>query len=163
MGTSTESVRVSKRKAIERVALRAYLSSAQNDINGDAWNKLLLNAVSYDLGQNYDLIDKKFTAPVTGLYRIEGSVSLSSVVSAKSYGLAIYKNGVSIKNFYQHSGLVSNISVPIADEIFLRQDDYIELYTYPGVGGGVNTVDVVTGTDATHLIIRLVSKEGIRQ
>ena len=47
------------------------------------------------------------------------------------------------------------------DEIYLVKDSYVELYALSKAGN--NLVDLKSGTEATFLGIRLISKEGIKQ
>jgi len=163
MSGTIESVRGIIRKNIERCAIRVYISAAQNDLIGNTWNKINLNARIYDLGGNFDTTAYKFTAPVTGLYHIIGSVSFSSLVIDKSYSVAVYKNGALLTKGASQAVVNDSLIVKVSDEVFLNKDDYIELYAYPSVGSGIDTVDVVVTSSETYLVIRLVSKEGTRQ
>jgi len=66
---TAQSVRVTPVLPIEGVACRTYLNADQDNINGDEWNKVNFNAVTYDLGLNFDITtNHRFTVPVTGLY-----------------------------------------------------------------------------------------------
>lgn len=160
--TTTESVRETKRKPLERVACRVYLSADQADLTGGSWNKILFNTIQHDLGLNF--ASNKFTVPVTGLYRITSKILFTpaSVITAKDYGVAIYKNGSAISYNYGHSGVAGgDLGVAITDEVFLLKGDFIEIYANPDVGA--STVDVLSGIQNSMLGVRLVSKEGVRQ
>lgn len=163
MTTTTQSVRKAVTKGIETVYCRAYLSSNQNDLNGNSWNKITLNAVDSDNGTNFVIASNKFIAPVTGLYEIIASIEYTSVIADKRYYVGIYKNGNSVREVPVQASIAENISANCVDQLFLKADDYIELYGNPQVGGGVNSVDAVSGNKATILIVRLVTKEGVRQ
>ena len=163
MTATTQSVRKSIKKKLDNAIARAYLSSGQNDLTANSWNKINLNAVSYDLGGNYDTSLFKFTAPVTGLYRLEGAVHFSSLENSKTYGAAIYVNGSAKKISYKDTNSGANqLAVNVSDEVYLQKDAYVELYANP-VNAAGNGVDVVSGEVNTSLICRLVTKEGIRQ
>ena len=164
MTVSTESVRVDNRKVIEKVACRVYNSANQENLTDATWNKLSLNTRSYDLGGNWDTTNFKFTAPVTGLYKISGQCTFvdNSVITASKYALRILKNGATESVIaFVHSSNVHELSIPINDELFLNEGDYIEFYVNLSVGA--NTVDVLAGTNVTYFLMRLINKEGVRQ
>jgi hypothetical protein len=163
MSTTNQSIRTAIKKTTETVVCRIYLSVDQSDLTGNGWNKINLNTASYDHGTNYDLVNYKFTVPVTGLYEIEGCVEFTSVIADKRYMAGIYKDGVLIKSKSSHASLAANLSVVIREQVFLQKDDYIELYAQPEVGAGTDTVDIKSGSTTTNLMIRLITKEGIRQ
>lgn len=163
MSTTTESVRRDSKKALERVFVRAYLSAQQSNLTGNAWNKINLNLLTQDLGGNFNTATYKFVVPVTGLYHIIGTVLFTNTVADKRYLTAIYNNGASIVEASGHASFISSLSVIAEDYVFLQADDEIELYAQPESGGGVDTVDVSSGSKATMLIINLLTKEGIRQ
>ena len=163
MTTTSESVRVDRRKVIERVSGRFYLSADQLNLTDNTWTKVALNTTSYDLGKNFVSASNRFVIPVTGLYRIDGVVLFTdaSVVALMRYGAAIYKNNAAIKTNWAHASLVNGLASMVADEVYLAKDDYIELFA--NANAGVSTVDIASGSGATALIVRLLSKEGVRQ
>lgn len=158
---TTESVRITRTKKVENVYARVYLSAQQSDLADATWTKINLNTVDKDLGLNFDTATFKFIVPVTGLYEIIGSVQFVNVVTAKRYMTAIYKNGSSIREVSGHASLNAPLTVECNERVFLQEDDEVELYAQ--AEAGVSTVDVVSGSKATLLIIRLVTKEGTRQ
>lgn len=160
---TSQSVRTAVKKVTESVALRVYLSAQQQNLTGNAWNKINLNTIDYDLGGNFDTTLFKAVIPVTGLYSISGAIKYTSVIADHRYYIAIYKNNSSIREFPVQASVSEDLGVLCYDEFFLRKDDVIELYGSPQVGGGVDTVDVEPGSKATTLTIRLITKEGIRQ
>lgn len=164
-GITAESVRVDPRKVLERVACRAYLSADQSDLTSSSWNKINLGAVTYDLGSNYSTSTYKFTAPVSGLFQIIGQVSFTSgsVQDAKRYGVSVYKNGASICENQALAGVADAVSASVVDEVYLDQNDYLELYAYTTGTGNTVDVDGDTNGTLTFLVVRLITKEGIRQ
>jgi hypothetical protein len=166
MAITQERVRVDLRKAIEKVACRAFLNANQENILSLTDVKVNLNTLTYDLGNNFDeSTNYRFTAPVAGLYKIIGSVWYlnTSVQADKRYKAMIYKNGSAIAHSSAHSSHVDYISANVSDEVFLKKDDYIELWAY--TTGTGDTVDIYGEANGffTYLIVRLISKEGIRQ
>lgn len=158
-----QSVRESVVKNTEVVLCRAYLSSDQDNLTSNSWNKITLNTRDYDNGTNFNTSTNKFIAPVTGLYRIQAVVEFNDLVADKENRVAIYKNASSVVESAQHSRVTGNLTVQVIDEIYLQADDEIEVYAKPDVGGSANTVDATSGLTATRLNVRLVTKEGIRQ
>lgn len=165
MSGASQSVRTAIQKGLEHVVGRVYLSANQTALNGNAWNKINLNTAQYDLGANFDLALHKFTVPVTGLYHVEGCfvTTDASTIATKRYLVAIYKNGAEIIHGGACSVIASGVFAVVMDELFLQKDDWLELYVYPEVGGGTNTVAAQSLFDGTHLVVRLITKEGIRQ
>ncbi len=134
---------------------RAYLSAAQLNITNNTWTKVLLNAETYDTGD--DFASYKYTAPVTGYYLVIGSVSWvsASVVAAKEYGTAIYVNGALVAYTMAHASLAATLIPNVSDILYLTKDQYVELYCYNN--SGVDTCDVSGGTSATFLAVHLLS------
>lgn len=163
MAETTESVRAVIRKKVENVFVRAYLTASQENLAGNAWTKILLNAVDIDLGLNFDTVNSKFIVPVTGLYEIIANVQFTNTVADRRYITGIYKNGSSIREQSGHASLISSLGVECKELAFLQEADEIELYAQPEAGGGTDTVDISSGTKATLLMIRLTTKEGTRQ
>lgn len=161
MTNTQQSVRKTIPKINNVVEAYAYLGSNQTALTGNSWNKINLNTVLYDAGKNFDTALHKFVVPVAGLYSIKGVVHFTSVTVDIKYMTAIYKNGVAIKYAYQHAALVADVSVLAETEVFLEENDYIELFAQPAVG--TNGVAAVSSSEYTSLITRLITKEGIRQ
>ena len=166
MAITTESVRRSFKKPIERVACRAFLSADQDNLTSSAWVKVLLASVTYDLGSNFDITtNNRFIVPVSGLYHVTGKVyfTAASVQADKNYFVAIYKNGVAVVQANTHASYVEALSVEVNDEIYLEETNYIELYTQTtGTGDSVDVDGDANGL-RTSMVIRLITKEGIRQ
>lgn len=161
---TTQTVRKSIQKTVSNVACRAYRLTDQADLTDNSWNKINLNAVSYDLGGNFDTTNFKFVVPVTGLYKVVAKVhfTAASVIANKSYGVGFYVNGALKNSAWEHIGSSTDqVTAQTSDEIFLHVNDYIEMYADPIVGA--STVDVLSGENFTSLSIRLITKEGIRQ
>jgi len=166
MTTTEESIRVDLRTITEKVGCRAFLSANQENIASAGWTKVNLDSLTYDLGNNFDeSVNYRFTAPVSGLYIIIGAVSFldTSVIADKSYAVAVYKNNASISQAFVHASYAGYVSAKVADELFLKKDDYVELFVYTDAAG--NAVDVYGEASGinTFLVVRLITKEGIRQ
>ena len=161
MTATTQSVRRGIQKVNNTVMLLAYLNSNQTALTASSWNKINLGKVLYDVGKNWDTSLFKFTAPVTGLYKIQAHGVFTSVIATHQYGVAIYQNGSAVKKAYSHSSTTDDVSASASMELFLKQNDTIELYMNPVAGA--NTVAALSGSVFTSISIRLVTKEGIKQ
>ncbi len=166
MSNTQESVRVSSKLSVDKVACRAYLDFNQSDLLDNNWNKITFNRVSYDLGLNFSTTNYRLTIPVSGLYNINSGITLdgASVVANKRYSLGVYKNGSLIKKNSNHSSLADDLTLEIKDERYLKKNDYLEIYIYPSSIGS-DTVDIQGDKNGkvSYFIVRLITKEGIRQ
>lgn len=162
MVTTSESVRVLRKKSVERVGCHVYLSANQLNLTSGNWTKVNLNTREYDLGGNFDIVNYKFTAPVTGLYAFHAKIDFESVVANKTYAVGIYINNVLTFHKYSQNGAATDeIDSFISGESYLNAGDYIELYALSLAG--VDTVDISGGNYHTILGVRLITKEGTRQ
>lgn len=159
MTTTSTSVRKHIPKLVNIAFCSAYLSSDQASLGANSWDKINLNTTVYDVGSNFDTTNHKFVAPVTGLYKIKGIVHFTAITATKLYQSAIYQNGSAVAYAKQHSSTTDDISVTVETEIFLTQNDYVELYANPNPSG----CSAKSGIGYTRLEIRLVTKEGIKQ
>lgn len=135
------------------VKARAYLSANQENLVHDTWTKVLLDAESYDIGN--DFASYKFVAPVAGYYFIHGALLLTNVISGKPYDLAIYKNGVVIITYSVSSPTTASFCLSISDIQNLAQNDYIELFVRSKANA--DTVDIFGTEMHTFLTIHLLS------
>lgn len=72
---------------------RAYLSSNQNNIAHNTLTKVLLDAETYDPGDNFDIVtNHEYIARISGYYSIKGQVQWT-VSPAGIYYSCIYING----------------------------------------------------------------------
>jgi hypothetical protein len=63
----------------------AYLNANQSALTAGSGNKINLDKIVYDVGNNYDTTNHKFIVPVRGLYRIEAFVAFTSVIASHQY------------------------------------------------------------------------------
>ena len=135
---------------------RVYLNANQNDLVSAQWTKVLLDSENYDPNNNFDIsTNHRYTVPISGYYLITSSVCFTSVVAAKRYGMAIYKNGAYLSENDGHASVADTFSLEITDIVYLEKDDYIELYALSIAG--VNTVDILGYSGLTYLSIHLLS------
>jgi hypothetical protein len=106
------------------VAFSAYQSTAQAMPSGGP--TLLTNMVEeFDIGNCYTPATNRFTAPVDGLYQINGAYEQVGITLCGCY---LYKNGSTIKRGWDSS----NVQTQISSVIQLAAGDYIDLRGYSG-------------------------------
>jgi len=141
---------------------RAYLSSSQLNINHNTHTKVLLNAETYDSGNNFDSVTNyRFVAPVSGYYVVVGAVYFIGCPTTDTICVVaeIYVDGtryaagtnVAVNN------VIGEMAATVTDIIYLAASSYVELYAYNWNSGALNTVDVFGDADFTYLSIHLLS------
>ena len=135
----------------ERV--RAYVNTAQNDLTNGNWTKVNFDGENYHAKTSFDTTNHRFTPVLAGYYQVDASVSLSSLVSFKAYGLAIYVTGGLKSQSFSHAASTDEFSVDIHDRVYLNGvSDYIEIYVKSKSNS--NTVDITTGTEYSYVTIQ---------
>jgi hypothetical protein len=111
---------------------RAYQAAAQS-IPNVTLTKVNLDTVAYDPNGNFDVVtNHRWTAPVTGYYRIIGDVFMASAcvgLIAKIYVSPVTAGTQGTLNGSQ-----------VTDEIHLNATDFVEVWVSQGSGGAVNTL-----------------------
>lgn len=75
----------------------AYLSSTVNNVTGDSTAyKIAFDSEITDIGSNFNTTTYEFTAPITGLYRLETTFQLTGVPSSGAPGS--YSGGITTSN-----------------------------------------------------------------
>lgn len=141
---------------LKNARARAFLSATQGNLVSTEWTKVLLNAETYDPGNNFDsTTNHMFVVPVDGYYLIRGQVGYTGTVANKYYNSAIYVNGSSIAMMGVHTAVVATVTPVSGSTAYLTAGQYVELYARHGAG--VDTVGVVGGTTITYLEIALLA------
>lgn len=148
-------------KKIDVVFALAYLSANQTALTAGSANKINMTQLSFDVAASYDTTNHRFVAPVRGLYRLKGFVMFTSVIATHQYIASLYVNGAEYLSAKNHASTTDDLSVSVETEVFLNENDYVELYANPNAGA--NTVAALSGLKGTQLMVRLITKEGIRQ
>jgi hypothetical protein len=137
---------------------RAYMNASASFLAG-ANTKVLLNAESYDVGNNFDSVtNHRYIAPTTGYYDVSWSVWAQSAGDARTYFTAqVWKNGV------QYScGNIIDLAIPVtnnmasvgSDVIPCNAGDYLELYVYNGSASALPAP--AASPTSTYLTVRQV-------
>jgi len=125
---------------------RAYRSAAYT--SGTNFNKVPLEAESYDIGSDFDTTNNRFVAPVTGYYQVSARASVTGTTRLL---LLIYKNGSAVARGGDNTGATSNGTV-FSDILQLNATDYIELWAYTPTGMAFEV-----GADNTYMSVHLLS------
>lgn len=139
------------------VRARAYLNTQQNNIPNVTQTKVLLDAESYDTGNDFDAdgVDSDFTVPVTGWYLVIGQITWTSVVADKAYWTGIGVDGTVIAWGLLHASHAYTLISQVSDIIYVTANQKITLEAYQG--SGVSTVDIAAASAYTYISIHLLS------
>jgi len=138
---------------------RGYLNADQDNIPNTTVTKILLNAETYDPGDDFDAdgADSDYTAPVTGYYLIIGQIQWNATVANKLYRAYIYVNGAGKSMNIVQSAAVEKLTVPISDILHVALGETIDLRGYHNAGAATPDVLGHATGQSTYLIIHLLS------
>ena len=136
--------------------VKAYRSGSNQSIANDTWTKVQLNATEFDYSSEFDTsTNYRFTAKETGYYLVCGQIKISNATDQTSLKVAIYKNGSSIVDtFLQPSSTGDDITTNISDIVYLKANEYLELYAYHYYG---STQNIIYGSNNTFMSIHRLS------
>jgi len=137
------------------VVARAY---RLNDTTIKAGTPLKINFDSESFDPTNSFSNGKFTAPVSGYYRISSSAEMKFADSDRYAQLTLKKNGSDITKglwykTYEYTGVGLYILTMVEDLVYLEQSDYIEIFIDKNTSGS----DVLKGgSSLTYISINLV-------
>lgn len=117
-------------------AARAWRNAALTT-STNAWAKVPIDTVAYDLGGNLQIANGRYICPVAGIYDVIGNVLCgeSATGTYTNFATAIYKNGVMV-SMANNQPAVSNIQgTVVADKIQCVAGDYLELWVFNAQSG----------------------------
>lgn len=130
------SVQMSNDADTRVVAARYTLNSVQN-IPNNADTIVNYSIKTYDThGAVTTGASWKYTAPVSGYYKVKASISWVTVSGAASYRLKIFKNGVMHTQFAAEG---DTYIFPVSDTVQLNAGDYIDIRTFQLSGAALDT------------------------
>lgn len=136
--------------------MRAHLSADQS-IPTATFTKIQLDTEDWDIGGDFDnATNYRFTAPITGYYRVNAGLRFTDLNAANNAFVAIYRSGVAYA--FQSSPVHANGEDPrmvVSALVFLTAaTDYIELFAQHNFGSNRN---VTGGSSETWMDIILDS------
>ena len=126
---------------------RAYLSSNLENVTGATFFKIDLDAESYDINGDFDVVtNNRYDVPVSGYYRVTPSISYwgKDINDQAAVRTNLYKNGTSIRqsilNISGAGDFSASTTNEFTDKVYLNRGDYLELYGY--IDNGDNLADI---------------------
>jgi hypothetical protein len=132
-------------------AFRAFRNTSVQNVTGDTFTKVELNAETFDTASCFDsTTNYRFTPNVAGYYQFTGSVDGEVQVSSSTYGrAAIYKNGSVAAQGVKVPGFQDEFLSQVSDLIYMNgTTDYVELYGY--IRAGTVNENIINGTSITY-------------
>jgi len=132
--------------ASDTIAVGAVRSVNQTGINpNNSYVQLQPNSTVFDTHATWNTSTYRFTAQISGKYRLSASAAFSSTnVVANQYMLYLYKNGASFAYIDQRVPTAANpFGLSGSLVVNLVTGDYLELYLY---GAGNNSVSTLTAS-----------------
>jgi hypothetical protein len=132
-------------------AFRAFRNTSVQNVTGDTFTKVELNAETFDTASCFDsTTNYRFTPNVAGYYKFTGSVDGEVQVSSSTYGrAAIYKNGSIAAQGVKVPGFQDEFLSQVSDLIYMNgTTDYVELYGY--IRAGTVNENIINGTSITY-------------
>lgn len=132
-------------------AFRAFRNTSPQNVTGDTFTKVELNAETFDTDSCFDsTTNYRFTPNKAGYYKFTGSVDGEVQVSSSTYGrAAIYKNGSVAAQGVKAAGFQDEFLSQVSDLIYMNgSTDYVELYGY--CRAGTVNENIINGTSITY-------------
>jgi hypothetical protein len=135
---------ISLKKANADVAFYAYMSTAQNTINGAA--KMGMQTELWDNGNNFDsTTNYRFVAPANGIYQFSGCCRIANGTGARCISI-LYKNGAAFATG-NSQGADTFAGSTVSSDIKLAATDYVELWH---VSNQVDAFDLTAPTSTLN-------------
>lgn len=136
------------------IGARAYLGTQMNNLADDTWIKVLLDTINWDLEENFDVVNNKFVAPVSGYYQVNASIGIGGTQANRRYLAGINKNGSPTTRVSGHASNTAYFGVSISDIVYMVKGDSLELWVYCDTVG--STSDVRQGLSVTFMSVFLL-------
>lgn len=112
------------------IGCRVYLSTEQSIASSSA-TKINFDTESYDIGSNWDTSNYRFTAPVTGYYRVHYNATILNLALNSYMQGYVYVNGSPVTQIKDiSSNANADPSVNHSDVVFANSGEYIEAYVW---------------------------------
>jgi hypothetical protein len=138
----------------------AFLVRCSVDFNTSAGSfvQVPFDTVISDYNSNYNTTDKRYTAPVAGLYHFDASVALPTTGGATRWGLSLYVNGSDARRLldYTFSTASSTGAINGGGSLVLAAGDYVDVRL---VCSGTTSVDSNGSVVTTWFTGNLVSPQ----
>jgi len=112
---------------------RVYMNNGGADLSVTAttWTKIPFDTVNFDVQNEFDTTNNRFTATESGKYILTSHVTVDSLTDQNGYFLKFYKNGESLSGAVKiRASGTSSMTIVLAGVYDLSSGDYVEVYTY---------------------------------
>ena len=139
------------------VAFSAYRTTSTQSVGNSVETTIIYNAEDFDYGSNYDTSNGIFTAPVTGIYRIEAQVYWLASVDQSRMILTMKKNGtINIARRETISSGTQGHHSTVSKTLKLTTNDTLKIIGYQTTGSSQNVEDNDEDSFFEVLMIRKV-------
>jgi hypothetical protein len=118
------------------VAFSARIGTTQGYTASSAV-KVNFDTEHFDNGSNFNTTDKRFVAPVNGLYHFTAKVFQADITTGNAATIHLYKNGSEIERYRIFSNGTGALPAQITSVKSLNKDDYIEVFWACGNNGSL--------------------------
>ncbi len=135
---------------------KAYLSADQSNLDQNTWIRVTFNTESYDVGSNFDLVNSRFVAPITGYYQVNACVvwEWGDMTIDTAYRAAIYINDIPRAQHITHASLEELLCNSISNVMYVEAEQRVEIYVYHSAGD--NLQDIAGGDINTFMSVALL-------
>jgi hypothetical protein len=130
-------------------------AETQSNVTGDGTNyKILFNTETFDRNSDFDLVNSRFVAPVSGIYQFNVMCRLEGITSSHVYGYLNIESGSRNYEYEFNPAAIRILNPPTYDRctisfstlIDINSSYFVEVDVY--ISGGTKTVSILGTIDA---------------
>jgi len=133
---NTEALKISSAGILtlpKQSACRVYMDNggANLSVTAATWTKIPFDAVNFDVQNEFDTTNNRFTATESGKYILISHVTVDALTDQNAYYLRFYKNGETLSGIVKvRASGTGEINIVLVGVYGLSNGDYVEVYTY---------------------------------
>jgi hypothetical protein len=113
-------------------AVSAYINGSYTVSGGNVYSLIPFNATEYDAESCFDLVNNKYVAQNSGIFRVNARLDLLSASYDRAW-LSIFVNGIKkriLTTDYTGQGVVGYDSIGGTADVLLSEGDYVQIYMF---------------------------------